>query len=173
MKVKLLVVALVAMALFVGAAMANTPTSGTITVVGNVAQPQLGILVPANTPQITLDRGSDNAQELCHVNVVSTGADTWKLTATANNANMYFGSGTQISYTYLTSVMYITTAGGTYQAFAPANLVTSGLVSTTPELILTTGTGNQNVDIWVKQPVSASDSGGDYTITFTFGVAKA
>jgi hypothetical protein len=167
---------LLAMLLLVGVAMAvpPAPTSGDLTVTGIVAQPQLGILVPANTPSITLDRGADNAQELCHVNVVSTGADTWKLTTTANNANMYFGTGTTpITYTYLASVMYITTAGGAYQAFAPANLITSGLVTTTPELILTTGTGNQNVEIWVKQPVSTSDSGGDYTITFTFGVAKA
>ena len=165
----MLVLALVVLLAFSGSVMAAQ--TGELTATGIVAEPQLGILVPANTPELILNRGVWNEQHLCNVEVVSTGSAPWKLTATANNANMFFVASP--TYAYLTDVMYITVNGGTYLPFAPAGAITSPLTQTNSLTLIPSATGNQNVDIWVKQPVSPGDYGGKYTITFTFGVAKA
>jgi hypothetical protein len=175
MKKLMFVLALVVLLAFTGSVMATQPipTSGTTVITGNVEACSIGLTVPVDQ-SITLTRGNDNVQGLGNVQIINNCDTPWTISVTADNANMYFNhpvpsTATPITYTYLTTVMSVSTDGTNWVPFAPATL--SGLVPTNP-ITLASGHGATSVPVYVKQPVTTSDAGGQYTIKFTFSLTQ-
>lgn len=166
---KRILIAFVLLLALAGAAMA-TGTTGTTNLTGSVDACSIGLTVPVDQV-ITLTRGSDNIQGLGNVQVISNCNTPWTLKVKADNANMYATLQTvQLSYSYLTTVMYIGTDGTTWTPFAPAH--TSTGLHETQQITLATGNGAHTVPVYVKQPVTSSDAGGNYKIKFTFDLIQ-
>lgn len=177
MKAKLLVVCLLVVAALVceTAVMAvePMPTQGTTVITGNVAACSIGLTIPVDQ-SITLTRGNDNIQGLGNVQVLNNCNTHWTVNLVGDNAYMYttHPSATSVSptYTFLTTVMSVSTDGTTWTPFAPASSAT-GLINTNP-VTLASGNGAQTIPVYVKQPVTSADAGGDYKIKFTFNLVQ-
>ena len=167
-KLNIAMLVMLACLCFVGAAMAVTDNDTVLT--GTVDACSIGLTVPVDQT-VALVRGSDNIQGIGNVEVINNCNTPWTVNVVADSANMYFSSqgGNAISYTYLTTVMYVgTTSTGPWIPFSPAASNIHALTGTTPAITLDTGSGAHTIPVYVKQPVTSGDSGGNYRIKFTF-----
>jgi hypothetical protein len=178
MKRIMLVLALLVLLAFTGSVCAtdeHVGGPGTTTITGHVDACSIGITVPVDT-SITITRGSDNVQWIGNVNVINNCNTPWTVNVVADNEKMYFSTngGNAITYTYLTTVMSVgTSSDGPWTNFAAASSIGTAFgPHVTNPIVLDTGSGADTIPVYVKQPVTSADVGGDYKIKFTFNLIQ-
>jgi len=149
---------LMALICAVGIASAVTPAP-TLIASGIVEQDTISLTLPSN-PSLTLTRGSDNIQGCGYATITQTGsANQWMLEVSGGDGYMYLPDAT----TKLGTPMSI--------SLVESDPITWTSLTSSPPPNVVSGTSPINVmqvPIYIKQPVSLSDAGGNYQITLTF-----